>query len=73
MPWSLHPPVPILENQDRRLVYLDGQVLACRRDCVVHVGLLTGGDAAMDLTQHATVQHLEQNLGRAGFRGGRAR
>lgn len=46
---EINSPVPVFENQDGGLVDLDSQVCAILCDCMVDIGLLAGGDAAIDL------------------------
>lgn len=53
--------VPVLKNENGGFVDLDGTVFALLGGAVIHVGLLAGGDAAVDLGDETAVEQLEEN------------
>ena len=53
--------VPVLEDENGGLVDFDGPVFALLGRAVVHVGLLAGGDAAVDLGDEPAVEQLEED------------
>ena len=63
--FSGHVLVPVLEDQDGRLVDLQ-RAVALRAGCIIHVSLLPCADAAVDLRDEPSAQHLEEDHPGAG-------
>mmetsp|Transcript_25148 Transcript_25148/g.59898 ORF Transcript_25148/g.59898 Transcript_25148/m.59898 type:complete len:288 (-) Transcript_25148:407-1270(-) len=59
--------VAVSEDEDRRLIHLDGHVAGVRVGAVVDVCLLARGDASVDLREDAAVEHLEEDDPCAGI------
>lgn len=55
-------PLAVFEHQDRSFVYLDGQVRAIFRACMVHIGFLAGRHAAINLRKGPVLPHLVKDL-----------
>ncbi len=54
-------PLPVLEDQNAGLVHLDGVLFPLRPHSVIHIGLLTSRETAVDLDQETAVDHFVQN------------
>lgn len=57
-----HAPISILEDEDRCLVYLDGELAtSILMDRMIDVGFFACRDAAVDLVKYAAVEHLKHD------------